>query len=357
MSNLHTQDQVVTSLHKEIELAHRVQHGLLPQAPPNVAGLDIGAALQSAYRVGEYGVGGDFYDFLPSRRYMLTSNDHANSLTGDMLEDNPSLNSRPVTNDAFTFIVGDICGKGLAASILMSMTRIVLRMVTLELRENTSTGVDPAIIIDHANSILYDEFSNIGVFATVFVGSYDPVTQLLVYANAGHSPAIYIQAQRGETCGYSRLLTADGTPLGVLPVSENASRRHPKNHYLHFRSGDVLLIGTDGLLGGLDQSGSSSAGYDQLLKRVETIADYPAHSIVEYMINRSDQPNDDIISDHHNNQELVESSKLNRDQMGHSNPPKDDQALVVIKNTSELLQSPHPAQKFPNLDIRAFQNK
>ena len=72
----------------------------------------------------------------------------------------------------------------------------------------------PADILKHANADLYDDFTEVDMMASIFVGQYDADSQLLTYANDGHSPVIL--CPRGE---HARLLMADGPMVGVLPVS------------------------------------------------------------------------------------------------------------------------------------------
>ena len=74
------------------------------------------------------------------------------------------------------------------------------------------------------------------MFATLFVGQFDPVTQLLDYTIAGHSPVIYCRPG-----GKASLLKADSTPIGILPVNKS------KNNSLRLAPGDALVVGTDGL--------------------------------------------------------------------------------------------------------------
>ena len=125
-------------------------------------------------------VGGDFYDYFVSAKTI----------------------GRP-----FTFAVGDVSGKGLSAALLMAMTRTNLRGNALRTADCT-----PETILARANEDLYDDFTEVGMMATVLVGQYDPASGMLSYANAGHSPVILCPAG-----GPARLLEADGPAMGVLP--------------------------------------------------------------------------------------------------------------------------------------------
>jgi phosphoserine phosphatase RsbU/P len=211
----------------EMDLAKRIQDHLLPQKQPTVPGLDLWAASESASRVG-----GDFYDFITHK-------------------DQP-----------FTFSVGDISGKGIPAALLMAMTRTVIRTKT-----HTATISTPQVILSLTNEELYDDFTQLSMFATVFVGQYDPQKRQLIYANAGHSPVIYCPVE-----GEARLLQADGTPIGVLPTSLS------QDQFLTFLPGDVLVVATDGFSEARNTQGKEF-GYDELVTLVQSLVHLPGPDI------------------------------------------------------------------------------
>lgn len=217
----------LTRLQTEMELARRVQVSLLPKSPPSIPGLDIWAGSQPASQVG-----GDFYDFI----------------------------SRP--GDAVSFVVGDISGKGMPAALLMSMTRTLIRTETNAL--STST---PEMVLRRTNAELYNDFTELVMFSTVFMAQYDQSKPGLVYANAGHSPVIYCPRQ-----GRARLMKADGVPIGILPMTQS------RDHCLNWEPGDLFVIGTDGLTEARN-SKNQSFGYQRLISLVEELSSQPAEEI------------------------------------------------------------------------------
>ncbi len=217
----------LTRLQTEMELARRVQVSLLPKSPPLLPGLDIWAGSTPASQVG-----GDFYDFI----------------------------SRP--GESVNFVVGDISGKGMPAALLMSMTRTLIRTETNAL--STST---PEMVIRRTNSELYNDFTELVMFSTVFMAQYDASKPGLVYANAGHSPVIYCPRK-----GSARLMKADGVPIGILPITQS------KDHCLNWEPGDLFVIGTDGLTEARNAR-NESFGYHRLVALVEELADQPAEEI------------------------------------------------------------------------------
>ena len=206
-------------LQMELELAQRVQLRLLPKPTPRIPGIDHWAIFQPASHVG-----GDFYDFITRK-------------------------GQPIT-----FIVGDVSGKGMSAALLMTMTRTAIRTEI-----NGAALTTPESIIGRVNSVLYEDYTEQSMFATLFVAQYDSDKRTLYYANAGHSPVIYFRA--GEK---AQILAADGPAIGILPEAQS------KNHSLQFRPGDLLVIGTDGLIEASNLKGSLY-GYPRLLQNIEDL--------------------------------------------------------------------------------------
>lgn len=243
-------------LRTEMDLAHQVQVSLLPELVQAAPGFDLWAASQPASQVG-----GDFYDFIAA------------------------------PNGVFTFVVCDVSGKGVPAALLMAMARSVIRTDL-----NRQDGTTPAGVICRANEALYDDLSSLGRFATLFVGQIRPGSGELVFANAGHSPVIYLS--RG---GRARLLQADGLPVGILRDT------YTRDQVLPLAAGDVLVVGTDGLNEMRSTSGEM-LGHERLLALVESLAHLPAREIAENLY----------------------SAVRN---FGAGALPDDDQTLVVLKRT------------------------
>ena len=214
-------------LKTEIDMTASIQLQLLEQKLPQIDGLDMYAYSNPAAQVG-----GDFYDFCFYK-------------------------NRPLI-----FAVGDISGKGLPAALIMAMTRVVLRAAA-----RSMTVVDPGTILVRMNEDLYDDFTDVGMFATVFVGCYDVETEQLIYANAGHAPAIYCPVD-----GPAVLLEADVPVVGVVPLYACGK------HSTAFNANDVLLVGTDGLNESINLDGEMF-GYERLLHTVKSLAHLSANQI------------------------------------------------------------------------------
>ena len=263
---LHQKLVAQAKLEAELELARKVQLGLLPRKPPPVTGLDLYAASRPALHVG-----GDFYDFYVSRGPGGSARDKAQRVG---------------------FAVGDVTGKGISAALLMAMTRTALRVVVGELASEQM----PAAILQHANADLYDDFTEVDMMASIFVGQYDAGSSLLTYANDGHSPVIL--CPRGER---ARLLMADGPMVGVLPMSL------AQNQSVPFAQGDVLAILTDGFNEAANADGEFF-GIERLERLIEETSELSARAIGERL-------------------------HAEVEQFSAPHAQEDDQTLIIVKGT------------------------
>lgn len=244
-------------LRSEMDLARRVQTDLLPRTLPTIAGLDIYAYSRPALQVG-----GDFFDFIN-------------------LSDHP-----------FIFTIGDVSGKGVSAALLMSMTRTALHSKAQFMPSPT-----PALVMRQSSEDLYNDFTRIGVFATVFVGQYEANQRAITYANAGHAPVIYRPHN-----GRSELIIADNTAIGILPVN------HFQNRSLAMEPGDLLVVATDGFSDARNEN-DDVFGIERLLAIVDELAAQPAREIANGIFRAVDQFS-----------------------IGH--PQDDDQTLIVLKGAA-----------------------
>ncbi|MCB0010910.1 MAG: PP2C family protein-serine/threonine phosphatase [Anaerolineales bacterium] len=226
---LHQEMVAKTKMQTEMDLARRVQLRLLPARPPAITGLSIYASSQPALQVG-----GDFFDFIP------------------------------VAAGRLHFAVGDVAGKGMPAAMLMAMSRTVIRNLV-----RRDGDLQPAGLFGQANQDLYDDFTDVEMFATVFCGLFEPETRQLVYVNAGQSPVIYRPVE-----GPARYLDTDGPALGVLPFSMVSDNE------LRFAPGDLLVVATDGFSEARDENGELF-GYERLLTLIDQLAEADAPAVAD----------------------------------------------------------------------------
>jgi sigma-B regulation protein RsbU (phosphoserine phosphatase) len=224
-------------LRTEMDLARRVQIDLMPRQIPQVPGLDLYASSRPALQVG-----GDFFDFIVGE-------------------------NRPLI-----FSLGDVTGKGLSAALLMTMTRSAIHSKAQFMPFPT-----PEAVMRQSNEDLYNDFTRVGVFATVFVGQYEPGSQKLLYANAGHAPVIYRPFN-----GTPQLLRADSTAIGILPVS------YCKNQTLTMGPGDLLIVATDGFSDARNDH-DETFDIEQLIDLIDELAPRNAREIADAMFDTVDR--------------------------------------------------------------------
>jgi hypothetical protein len=196
-----TRDQLADSEQRVAEehlLALRLQQAIMPpdEHPIEAAGIDVAVRYRP---VGEgHLVGGDWYDtlVLPGRDVLL--------------------------------VVGDVAGHGIDAVTGMVAARNSLRGLAI-------TGAGPAELLRMLNGVMCNLTS--GVIGTVVCGLYHPETRVLRWARAGHLPPVLV---RGETA--AELPLPGGVLLGMDPDAEYEEAT------LSLRSGDTLLLFTDGLI-------------------------------------------------------------------------------------------------------------
>ena len=163
-------------LEHELELARQIQERILPRRLPQVEGFELAARIAPAHAVG-----GDLFDFIPL----------APHLTG--------------------IAVGDVAGKGVAAAIIMALTRSLVRA-------EADPGVSPVDTLRRVNRLLRD-MNDSPTFVTMLYGVLDSETRLFSYARAGARAAPAAAARRHD------LQPADLPGAAAEHVREPGDRR------------------------------------------------------------------------------------------------------------------------------------
>jgi sigma-B regulation protein RsbU (phosphoserine phosphatase) len=186
-------------MEKDLDLARNIQRSMLPKALPEPPGWQCAAA-NLPYQA----VGGDLYDVW---------------MAGD-----------EATGTRLHLAVGDISGKGLPASLMMTQLSAFLRAMADQRVD------DWGRLAERMNRRMNDVRDR-NRYATLFAGSLNPQNGDLRYVNGGHNPPLLVRAS-GEVVR----LAPTGPMVGLLPgVSFNEG-------HAHLEPGDVLVIFTDGLV-------------------------------------------------------------------------------------------------------------
>ncbi len=101
------------------------------------------------------------------------------------------------------FCIGDVSGKGVPASLFMTVTRSMFRTVSAH---NSS----PDYIVSVLNESMA-EINELNMFVTLFVGVLDLSTGLMRYCNAGHDAPLLVGMGVGE------LPVDSNIPVGFMP--------------------------------------------------------------------------------------------------------------------------------------------
>jgi sigma-B regulation protein RsbU (phosphoserine phosphatase) len=194
----HLNDDERQALEDDLNLASQIQRGLLPDRNLRFDGWHFDYSYEPAGLVS-----GDYIDIIQTREADLY------------------------------FAVGDVSGKGVAASMLMAKLHAVFRsLIPLGL------GVDQ---LTERASRLFGESTLPGHYATLICGRASKDGQISL-CNAGHPPALL--SRHGEI----QPISATGLPLGMFPNQKFSVER------LKLESGDTLLLYTDGVPDALNRN-------------------------------------------------------------------------------------------------------
>ena len=158
-------------------------------------------------------------------------------------------------------MVCDVGGHGLGPAMMMCHARAYVRALA-------STRTEPGEILTLVNRFLCGDIQE-DRLVTLFLAKLVPGSRGLVYANAGH------QAYLCAADGRPLLLGPTGIPLNVL----NEARIETAAP-LALKSGDLLVLYTDGIVDSLDPEGQPF-GVARLLDVVQQARGLPVAQIVE----------------------------------------------------------------------------
>ena len=226
-ARLYAEHEENERVQRQVRLAAAVQRRMIPAAPPTLPGFDIAARCLPSFELG-----GDFYDFIPLGGH-----------TGIAL--------------------GDVAGKGVAASLLMASVRSALRAYAQDVYDLTE-------IIARVNVALTRDTLD-REFATLFYGVIDPARRRLTYTNAGHEPPLLLR--RNEI----RRLEVGGMVVGV-----DEAQAYDKG-VLDLQRGDLLLIHTDGLSDAQNFK-DQRFGRDRVMAAMHAVAEATAAQALNHLV-------------------------------------------------------------------------
>lgn len=187
-------------MEEELLIAKDIQKRLLPKEYPDFDHIEI-----SAINVPSRQVGGDYYDCIK------------------------------IDATHYGIAIGDVSGKGVPASLLMSNVQASLHTLV-------GTGMPIPKMIEKINNLIYDN-TTLDKFITFFYGVLDIGNLEFTYCNAGHNPPYFYH--RDNTF---QLLETGGLLLGMMPNMKY------ENETVKLQSGDWLVMFTDGVTEAMNEN-------------------------------------------------------------------------------------------------------
>lgn len=192
-ARLNEREKQLLKMQEELRLAARIQIELLPKSAPVIPGYDI-----AGRSIPAQSVGGDYFDFIA------------------------------IDEQRLALCLGDVSGKGLPASLLMSNVQATLRSHAL-------MGLTAQECATRSNRLLFQSTSP-EKFVTLFYAILDLRANILSYANAGHEHPIIL-----ASAGSVNRLSTGGIMLGILddfPFQDDSVQIKP---------GDTMVVFSDGV--------------------------------------------------------------------------------------------------------------
>ncbi len=220
-----------------LKLAEEVQQNLLPDSSPYLENFDISGTSIYCEQTG-----GDYYDYFT-------------------LPDNK-----------LAIVVADACGHGVGAALLMSSVRAFIASAISDYN-------GPAPLLNKINGHITRDCSKTSRFTSMFFLEIDEKDRKMKWVRAGHEPPLHYCHKTGI---FSKL---EGSGL-VLGIDEDCSYQEYNTSGL--QSGDILLIGTDGIRESTNNTGSFF-GDERIEAIIRNSTDLSAKEIEKRIISEVEQ--------------------------------------------------------------------
>ena len=182
-------------IERDLDLARKIQQGLLPQCIPDMNGLDICGEMIPAMQVG-----GDYYDLIQ------------------------------ISDSKLFVVVGDVSGKGLSASLYMTKLQTMIKL-------SCSDDKSPKEILIDINKRIYTEMDK-SWFVTITLALFDLEKRTLTFCRAGHMPVL--QATNGTVQSFRTQGLGVGLERGIVfekSLIEEEVKLSPGQIYAFFTDG------------------------------------------------------------------------------------------------------------------------
>ncbi|MGN0281159.1 MAG: PP2C family protein-serine/threonine phosphatase [Prevotella sp.] len=227
----HTQ---LESIKSDLAVAGEIQQAILPRHFPPIPEfsemVDLYATMTPAKEVG-----GDFFDFFK------------------------------IDDKRIGFVIADVSGKGVPASIFMAVSRTLLRATGMR-------GISTNECLDCVNRMLCNESVD-SMFVTVFYGIYNVETGVIEYTNAGHNPPYVVHAD-GKV---------EPLPMSVNIVAGMFEDFSFTETTMQLEPGDTFVLFTDGVTEAFNTGGEQ---FDEsgLEKTLADVGQKNSHDICQAIL-------------------------------------------------------------------------
>ncbi len=196
---IHAEAHDKRRLEDELKQASEIQRILLPKKPPGLRDFRLASAFRAARMVS-----GDYFDYVP------------------------------VDQHRFGVAIGDVCGKGIAASLIMAMCRSTLR-------NNAAGNPSPAAVLHAVNRAIFPDIRE-DMFVSLLYLVLSKESNEVSLARAGHEPPLVYRRESQSVESVEPPGMAAGIDDGEV------FERSLADYHLTLDPGDLLLLYTDGVI-------------------------------------------------------------------------------------------------------------
>ncbi len=232
---LHTEAHEKRLMERELKQASEIQRVLLPRVSPQLSDFTFAACYQPARLVS-----GDYYDYVR------------------------------VDDDHYGVAIGDVCGKGIAASLIVAMCRSLLRSAS-------GGNLSPAAVLGIVNQSIFPDIKE-DMFVSLLYLILERGSNSIVMARAGHEPPLLFHRKSGEI----EALEPPGLAAGV--DDGNVFRKIVNDYHFSMETGDILILYTDGLTEAMNRDGDEF-GIEGLTRIISDSRDMKPQEIVDTVEN------------------------------------------------------------------------
>ncbi len=189
----------LVDLRKELAIARRIQHLILPSEFPENERFSVFAETRPAREIG-----GDYFDGFP------------------------------MDGDFCGIVVAEVPGRGVPAALSMAMLGAVLKTTA-------QTGLSPRDCATKVNELLYRQIA-LDIPVTLILAKFDPASGVLQYINAGHQEPYILRDGGG-----AQPLSGELGPV----VGMHSDADYPQS-VINLEPGESIFLYTSGMIGAFD---------------------------------------------------------------------------------------------------------